>query len=602
MGNNMFGNENKISLYSNQTSWLKEITGSKKKYEEYVKNHKVTTYTGTRMEPQIYHFSDLRYQDLKDTKTLYVHVKNPEDVQTISDALMNYPVNINPQENHEEAETQELPYPIKQALPFLLIVQLMFFVILLLEASFEEKKVSIWRLLGGKLNHILVRRYVKDIVVYIVCGIALGIISCFYLYITWKPSYYFLSLLIIYGCQLLSISLFYLILYLVEKRQAILDGISNNIRNRAIFFVDFVVKIVLVLLASTALSTGYQQLTLFINEYQMADNLKEMAKNKIQLDGMDGNKLEADEKVITELFYHTQEVMEDSDALYIDASSLAYDVDKSMQDDGFYDMTMKFTNAVRVNPAFMEKFPILDENGKRLDFTKRNVTENPVVCIPVNLWDDDAIAKLKQDSMYRSFEYIKIQEGQQIFAFDAKVGIHTHGFVEDAVLVLDGNYNMNYFLVDIGDMPGKTQADKFDAWQTKNGIEPVYFYKSPQEMIDIVIRDLRGKVLKYTLQLLLLLVSIVVLSYQFIYMYIKKYRKKIFVYKMLGASVFHRYESLFVSFVLCYAFVTGILFFQGKGGITLFEICIMAVDILITMLMIWQIEKKAIASELKGDS
>lgn len=105
MGNDMFGNENKTSLYSDQTSWLKEITGSKKKYEEYVKNHKVTTYTGTRMEPQIYHFSDLRYQDLKDTKTLYVYVEKPEDVQTISDALMNYPVNINPQENHEKAET-----------------------------------------------------------------------------------------------------------------------------------------------------------------------------------------------------------------------------------------------------------------------------------------------------------------------------------------------------------------------------------------------------------------------------------------------------------------------------------------------------------------
>ena len=596
------GNRTRIYYYSSIKGYDREILQSEKAVNEIKKGNSITRYSGNRFEKQQYDFRYMNEQT--DIENIVVYSEDYQVLMQLYEQfheIKDLNIDLLPEEGFIETVSDYSTEVIKQFAPYFVMVNLVFLIMLMLESTFMERKNSILKLHGFKESDIIFTALRKDLLRYLSIAFLLIIFSLWYLYCEWNIMLYMGWIGIFLFIQICILILDYSILYVVQKHIPVLSGLSNRFKNKGLLWLNFFVKVILAIMASQVLSAVINSMQLLSGEYQVASKLKEETVNMVQLGSLDGTKIEFNEKEMAALFYKTQDVLEKSGSLYIEASRLQYDYKADPNEEVFYDLTATLPNAIRVNDRTLHYFQIKDVEGNLISLKDEDRTQHPFAFIPQSIWNEERISSLKKDPMYADVTFQKIADGQKIFAFDAKVGLSNHGFIENTVFVLDGNTNTEHYLIDVSAHNGNSIRDKFKDWLTENDLPDVYNYTMPQDMINESVATLQMAVLQRSLQVGVLLIGIALLSYQNMYVFLKVNRKKIFVYKIMGGSLWKRYEEFLFSFIGNYALCSLILVLTKHAQSTGVLLIIILIDSLITLYLLQRLEKKSIAIELKGE-
>ncbi|MGX8852542.1 hypothetical protein [Amedibacillus sp. YH-ame10] len=494
-----------------------------------------------------------------------------------------------------------LPYSMEIGLSYIAVVNSVLFVVLLLLYSLRQRKISVYRLYGKSVHKIIMEAWCKDVGLYLILMLILGTCYRFMLYSDGGINDYIKFMMIVGILQMLCFSLFYVVLYVLIKKSQILNGIRNHLQNRSLLVVNAAVKFMIIILSSIICTNLISSIILVSGEYETSKHLLEVTKNSIQFDGMRADLNFSNEELAT-IFYDTQAALEKSDSMYIDPTVYEYDFKKPSEEEIAYDLMMVFDDTVRVNKTFLKENQIVDINGDEINFLSEDQTMQPVFAIPESKWSDEQIQSIKESPMFQGmvFTFTKIKDGQEVFAFSAKAGIPTNGFIKDAIFLVDGGYETNRYIINLDNIKGDSMEKRYKNWLYKNDIPDIYFYRNPSDLVQIVVNDLQGKLIQSIVQFIFLLIAIFILSYQFIYTYICSHRKKIFIYKTNGASLLERYSGTLIIFLTIYILGIFALLFMSQNASMLSLLMIFGLDSSVVLYLLIRLEKHAIALELKG--
>lgn len=592
-----------LYVYSDIDTWLKNIISSSD-IGSFRQGKSIIAHTGDHREHETYEMKDFRFAKMQDVTDLSVyteHIAVLEDIQSRwnSDEMMDVDLEAN---TMTVTDTNEISPTMMSALPYFLIMNIIFLSISLLKLSFDEKKNSIAALLGISDGRRIVRDLFLTIGSYFIAMTMAVLLSLKFLYMDWNRMEYWRLLCLSALLQCSAFAIIYGLLWMVLRKQNIQGGLFQDSENTYLFFVIFGIKTIVLVLLVQISATTCSTLRLYWGQHQMAAEFLTKAENLVQMDDMNTDAIDLNREETANSFNDTQAVLGNSNAIYIEAIRLAYDYESDPNEEIFYDLTAVLPNAIRVNDACLAYFTIKDENGNPLDDTQKNRLEEPMVYRPEAYWDENVMQEIQENPAYQRVAFQKIANGQKGFSYHPKVATAQQGYLEDVIFVLDGNTNLNFYFIDVAQEKGASVKAKFEHWKRRQGLPNVSFFKEPKNDLAAIGDELWGKTIKSLLQFGLLLLSLGVLSFQYIYVYIKVNQKKLFLSKILGSSYTMRYFNVLLYILCCYMTAQGILFVQRQFIYMPCIVFILGLDAVISMLCIRMLENAAIVAMLKGES
>lgn len=104
----------------------------------------------------------------------------------------------------------------------------------------------------------------------------------------------------------------------------------------------------------------------------------------------------------------------------------------------------------------------------------------------------------------------------------------------------------------------------------------------------------------YSVELILTLIGILLLIYQYIACYIEKNRRKIFVLTIHGESLIYKYQDYFKNQVILYACIVMILFISPYEYAMIWCIGVLMIDFLLAYIIMFILDRKILLLERRG--
>lgn len=132
------------------------------------------------------------------------------------------------------------------------------------------------------------------------------------------------------------------------------------------------------------------------------------------------------------------------------------------------------------------------------------------------------------------------------------------------------------------------------------GIPPVLNFIKPYNTLNEQLKELNKTIQKYIISIILTSILMLILIHEYIFFYFKKSIMKISVLKIHGISFFKRYQEYIMLESICYVLLLLLsLFIHSINPIMI--LMILLVDLLLSLLLIYVLEKIKVISCLKGD-
>jgi|GEM_PF-3591995 len=545
------------------------------------------------------HYYFHSFNSLQDVDVIGVYIISENDLTTLANTLKEkFELQIrwvNLESHQEQSYFYLLLY--SGRINYLVLINIIIFMLLLLYLSLYSKQISIKKMFGLSSIRIICKEMFLTLLISMCVNILLLLIITLY----WYNGIHLFSLEFLFISSItLFIQFMLILLYLILcsfiisrfKVSALLKN-NRNINDYFLLLINGISKFVLlIIIANTILVSVSKTLKLYHEEKYKMEYLN-IIKHYVRLDTFKDN-LPNDRQLMGDIYFKTNDALINSDSIYIDAVNYQIDYNDTYNSS---DILAMLPNAVRINENFVSNFEIKNSVGTPITFNQHDFINNPTILIPERYKDDMQIQYIIHS--FQNYQIIYIQNNQSFFAFNSYVSLENKGYIEDAIFVIDGQYDNLKFYIKINlDQDIQLQIDDF---LISNDILPVYNFLDPTIELKDYLIAVRQQFLESILQLGFIIFAFIILLYQTIFIYIRMYKRKIMVQKLHGFSVFKRYYNLLIFQALIYISVLLFIklynqFYYLSSTIRL----LFLVDIALSFVIVQYLESMQISKLLKS--
>ena len=293
---------------------------------------------------------------------------------------------------------------------------------------------------------------------------------------------------------------------------------------------------------------------------------------------------------------------------------------------GNKDLPMTKFNAL-VNPNYLKENPIYDLEGKQVSISERN--KNWVFLVPAKYQNDESEIRAFYQLWINSYgdsyiqkpsiEIIWIKDNQKAFSYDVTVYPENGYYVTDPILFVgteDGGYpqwDTQIFNVAGSPFKVKIPPNENDKAYIEAGLNK-FGYLSYGLQMNYADEEVKSKISEYKNMLIwyvtgvcLALIIIAVVLLQNVYNFFEQNKIRIAIRKLHGYNLLSKYKEylilLAVSWIIVITASFGISFFKefaSSNGILVFSAIGFVLETIISLIILFFIEKKKIIEFIKG--
>lgn len=331
-------------------------------------------------------------------------------------------------------------------------------------------------------------------------------------------------------------------------------------------YVLFGFKVIVVGILCVMTSVLYSSISKAQYEYKTLQSIKEKTQNMVVIDSFKGEYV-TDQQGWSDILKKLQNFIDSQNSLYVESQAQFNE-----------DILHNIPNSVRVNQNVLDIFHIKDINNHSIK------PQSQTLLVPLSRKNDSSI---KEYGDGYAIQYIK--NNQKIYSYSTH---HKHnGWLINSIIVIDENNDPYLYMIPSHNINKKLK---------EAGIPPVLNFIKPYNTLNEQLEELNKTIQKNIISIQLTSILMLILIYEYIFFYFKKSIMKISVLKIHGISFFKRYQEYIMLESICYVLLLLLsLFIHTIHPIMI--IMILMADWLLSLLLIYALEKIKVISCLKGD-
>lgn len=516
------------------------------------------------------------------------------DIDEIKNKLISYDyVNVYAEKGEHNVEQDSILNTILQkGSSYFLIIFILYIMIEVVFFEKKQKEYAIKRIHGVSVFDILKNKYLKDIYM---LSLVYWIISLGYIFILGYNANDHLLLIAIAGIVYVFLIGIYFLISIVQyfcvSVLKIKNVLSHKINIMIYEMISLLFKFISIFFLTIQLTQFISQTYQYYIQNKGINEIASITENMVKIESFDANyniENEQWEKILSDL----HDLANSQNSLYVDAHNyINYD------NNDMYNPLSYLKNAIRLNESTVSAFQIRDIHNNLVIFNKENRQENPILLVPIDLKDSNNLHVLLEKDI-SDYEIQYIQSDQKIYSFRPELSQYDNGWIENAIIVVDGNEDLYEYMIPI---QGENLSKGFNDLLVQYDIDPVINIIQPYESFNQQMNTLQNDVVKMLFLSLFSLLLVYVILYQSILIYFKRDIKRTVVLKVFGKDFLERYNTYF-ELDICIYLIIGICFtLFGKTSHVFTLLSIYFINFIILFLIIRNIENKKILSYLKGD-
>lgn len=369
------------------------------------------------------------------------------------------------------------------------------------------------------------------------------------------------------------------------------NTIMNKINVVAHQSISMIFKFMTLLFLSFQLTQFIGQTYSYMIQSQEIQKIKELTKNMVIADSFQGDYNISNEKW-TKVIDNLTQLVDKEKGIYIDAHNYV-----DYQQEYGYDPLGYIEKSVRLNENAVALFHIQDRDGNPIVFDLKDRQQNPILLVPENKQDDLGLKKLLH-SKVNNYQVLIIKSNQKIYAFKPELANQMNGWIEDAIIVIDGNIDLHRCMIPV---EGNDLEASFYDLLIQYHLDPTINIIQPYETFNQQMMSLYNNICQSLFLSLFIIMLTCLVLYQSIMLYFKDQMKRILILKVHGKSFIERYDYYFMIDICLYLLIGTIMAITGNILNVIVVLLIYFINFIILSTYIRYIENKKILAYLKGD-
>ncbi len=427
------------------------------------------------------------------------------------------------------------------------------------------KIIGIEKLMGTSNKSIYINRLLILVKIQIIVTIPSSIIMILYFFKDYNQYFceFLFKLILLDIIQLIALLAICSIPFLYIKRIKVSDMIKNKQPNSEIMIVNFIVKTILLVIFIICINQGisnYNRIKdVFTNSFKQWDDIKNYAVipniSNISNDQLNSDKFEQDQKNMY-LYFNAK------GAILANFSEYSPDIRSMRISQTKYEYQR---DNVTVNPNYLNKYPIYDENNKRIVIPESD--SDYTVLVPNKYKNSEKNIRnmlqifingySEQNIKNENIKIIWTKSNQKVFSMLMDVNPNEGNYVENPIIrvLTDSNGALSDYdtILGIDTNPFKIKVDNYlNPGDTIRPVLQQFGYNKYVKTISNVdeevaseITDVRQLLQYLSLTLLLSGIAIVIVILQNIYNYFKKYKTYIAIKQLHGYKLIDNHKLFF---------------------------------------------------------
>lgn len=200
---------------------------------------------------------------------------------------------------------------------------------------------------------------------------------------------------------------------------------------------------------------------------------------------------------------------------------------------------LEFIPYLEVNPNYLRKYPILDDQEQPVSVDKAEVDQMPLVLIPCSFYDDfNLMEKIEEQFPKQYYQYAAIKDHQTYFTFNKEIMGPKLGYVKGSIVVVSGYINTDSLYIE------KVNITELNQYIKDNGMpEGIGFY-SVKERDASFFNLIQAEMEKRAFLMIFDVIALFVLTLHLLTIFQNEQKKKMALKNMYGYSMMRSYEDL----------------------------------------------------------
>ncbi|MED4163186.1 bacteriocin-associated integral membrane family protein [Halalkalibacterium halodurans] len=451
----------------------------------------------------------------------------------------------------------------------------------------------------------------------------------------WQPRYLFAAMVTGSWPFLLLLAISFLFVF-YSSRSSLIESIKNNTKTKLFLIVSQIAKVVALVSVIVFLLQIADRLTIMeevrnsMTDWAFSKDYGEFYPHSIGYDQEEMNQesgLWQTDISLTESLYP---VLNAAGALYIDAV---------LYEEEWLRMATEYSQehirSIRVNPNYLQAFPLVDENNKRIAIQEEET--NRVLLVPEQYKDQkeniiayfkENYARLAEIPEYQAESYSHLQEqtfdiiwlasSQEVFSFNLYVFPNEGNLIVDPIIqVLTENNSYpierEFFRGSVGNDPLKVKLLDQNTAKTYEHYLPllrdlqlddnakhlVTVNEQAQKDITEIQRALTLDTILFVLTATIALFMIVQSSH----LLFAQHKKRFLLRRLFGHSLFRAYRNVLFWTLATWVVILGIALYRHSGTqyLAIVVLVLFLTEVVVTSVVLMRLEQKNKVSVLKGE-
>lgn len=509
---------------------------------------------------------------------------------------------------------------LKTNLNYIYILILFFIIILLIlyDLLNSYKNIGVKKLLGSS-NFDIYKENISKLLIYEIFCIILSIILMSFLLVDNFNRLYliFLKNMIFFYLLILLLSFVSISLpYLYIKKIKIYHIIKNKTQTQEIILFNTFIKTTLIIGLICLLNFSLKHYNEFKKIYNGSYKAWEDASNYVvfNLDDLDFTTYESSEFAKSSLSLY--KTLNEKGALYANFDMYS---NLSIQNNKNIDY---FKLSATVNPNYLNKHPIYDENNKQVLISEED--KNWIVLIPDKFKDDKVLIENYYNKWLNTFnkeligelKIIWTKSDQKFFSYNINVNSYEGNYVYDPIVLVGTESGLfpgwNISIFNTSGNPFKIKIDSQDSLYSQ--LKPIISstgINSSSLRISFADEEVISNVKQYKNILAFIIISFILIFFlsiaiisQNTYSFFNQYKKIISIKSFYGYNSIDKYKDYLLLLLISWTIIFNISLFLNISNfkiISLVTISGLAIEFLTSLLLLKRINKKKIVQIMKGD-